>query len=52
VVRDIGAANALSSSTFTATAFGKDIVSHYHALAEFEWNEFSRSIRNWVRAIS
>jgi glutamine synthetase len=45
----IEAADAFSRSPFTATAFGKDIVSHYHALAQFEWNEFLRSVTDWER---
>jgi glutamine synthetase len=43
------AAEAFSASSFTAAAFGKDIVRHYHAVAAFEWNDFLRSVTDWER---
>lgn len=45
----LDAARAFSSSSFAAGAFGKDIVQHYAAVAEFEWNEFLRSVTDWER---
>jgi glutamine synthetase len=45
----IDAAEAFSRSAFTAAAFGKDVVSHYHALAQFEWDEFLHSVTDWER---
>jgi glutamine synthetase len=43
------AAEAFSGSSFAAAAFGKDVVRHYHAVAEFEWHDFMRSVTDWER---
>ena len=42
-------ADAFRQSTFAITAFGEDVVKHYHALAEYEWREFMRSVTDWER---
>ena len=34
---------------FVTAAFGKNVVSHYQAVAGFEWNEFLRSVTDWER---
>ncbi len=36
-------------SEFAATAFGADVLKHYHALAEYEWHTFMRSVTDWER---
>jgi glutamine synthetase len=43
------AAEEFSRSAFTAAAFGKDVISHYHAVAELEWNSFMTSVTDWER---
>jgi glutamine synthetase len=43
------AARAFGGSAFTAAAFGKDVVEHYRAVAEFEWAEFMRTVTDWER---
>jgi glutamine synthetase len=44
------AAESFASSPFVAAAFGKNVVSHYHDVAAFEWNDFQRSVTDWERA--
>jgi len=43
------AAESFSNSPFVAGTFGKNVVSHYHAVAAFEWNDFQRSVTDWER---
>ena len=43
------AAESFSTSPFVAGTFGKNVVSHYHAVAAFEWNDFQRSVTDWER---
>jgi glutamine synthetase len=43
------AAEALQRSTFAAEAFGKDVVSHYAAVARNEWLQFLRAVSDWDR---
>lgn len=43
------AAAAFSRSDFAAATFGKDVIQHYRAIAEFEWNEFLHSVTDWER---
>ena len=43
------AAESFSNSPFVAGTFGKNVVSHYHAVATFEWNDFQRSVTDWER---
>jgi glutamine synthetase len=45
----LDAAEAFSRSAFTAAAFGKDVVRHYHAVAEFEWKAFMSAVTDWER---
>jgi glutamine synthetase len=45
----LDAAGAFSRSDFAAAAFGKDVVQHYQAVAEFEWNAFLHSVTDWER---
>jgi glutamine synthetase len=43
------AAEEFARSAFTATAFGKDVISHYYAVAELEWNSFMMTVTDWER---
>lgn len=43
------AAEAFSRSAFAASAFGKDVVKHYHAVAEYEWAQFLHAVTDWER---
>jgi glutamine synthetase len=43
------AAEAFIRSPFAAEAFGKDVIRHYHAVAEFEWESFKTSVTDWER---
>jgi glutamine synthetase len=45
----IEAANAFIHSEFAAKAFGSDVLKHYHALADYEWHAFMRSVTDWER---
>jgi glutamine synthetase len=45
----LAAADAMRHSTFANHAFGEDVVKHYHALAEYEWRDFMRSVTDWER---
>lgn len=45
----LDAANLFAGSSFVAEAFGKDVVRHYQAVAEFEWNSFMKCVTDWER---
>ena len=45
----LAAAEAMQHSSFADRAFGEDVVKHYHALAEYEWHDFMRSVTDWER---
>jgi glutamine synthetase len=45
----LGAAENFANSLFVTAAFGKNVVSHYQAVAGFEGNEFLRSVTDWER---
>lgn len=45
----LDAAQAFSRSTFASETFGKDVVRHYQAVAEFEWEAFLHSVTDWER---
>lgn len=43
------AAATFSRSNFPTETFGKDIVRHYQAVAEFEWNTSLHAVTDWER---
>lgn len=43
------AAENFPNSLFVTAAFGKNVVRHYQAVAEFEWSDFLRSVTDWER---
>jgi glutamine synthetase len=43
------AAEAFIRSPFATEVFGKDVIRHYHAVAEFEWESFKTSVTDWER---
>ena len=43
------AAEAFADSKFIAAAFGSEVVRHYRAVAEFEWESFMHSVTDWER---
>ena len=45
----LDAAESFLHSEFAARAFGADVPKHYHALAEYEWHAFMRSVTDWER---
>ncbi|HVC03364.1 MAG TPA: glutamine synthetase family protein [Candidatus Acidoferrales bacterium] len=45
----LAAAEGFLNSEFAAKAFGGDVVTHYHALADYEWHTFMRSVTDWER---
>jgi glutamine synthetase len=45
----LDAAGTFLRSPFANKAFGTDVVKHYHALAEYEWRTFMRSVTVWER---
>jgi glutamine synthetase len=46
----LAAAETFRQSPFAVAAFGEDVVQHYHALADYEWRDFMRSVTDWERA--
>jgi glutamine synthetase len=45
----LDAAEAFLNSGFAADAFGVDVLKHYHALADYEWHAFMRTVTDWER---
>ena len=45
----LAAAEGFLHSEFAANAFGSDVLTHYHALADYEWHAFMRSVTDWER---
>jgi glutamine synthetase len=43
------AAAAFAGSRFTDEVYGKDVVKHYQAVAEFEWDQFLHAVTDWER---
>ena len=49
IVEVLDAAESFLRSEFAASAFGSDVLKHYHALADYEWHAFMRSVTDWER---
>lgn len=43
------AAAAFAGSDLTGSAVGKDVVEHYRAVAQFEWDQFLGAVTDWER---
>jgi glutamine synthetase len=43
------AAACFAASSLAQTAFGKDVVEHYRAVADFEWDQFLTAVTDWER---